>query len=182
MLYYTALVLQGLMFDFHKHQLIFNLMAATSQKIEAHIYYYVMSPLLLTVCKRLGANETSCLTFGRGNVSHSCLIQSWVSGSRCIFSLLCHFPLFPSCVCAVSHCSMSGEFPVMSGVVVTALVFCSVSWAPAQLSPIKVHHLTAYLPGTHLHSAPDSRPTLFIVAVLLAYVKQTPNSVCPCLP
>ena len=44
--------------------------------MSAHKYHCVASLfLLMTVCKHLGIEETSCWTFGRGMLLHSCLIS-----------------------------------------------------------------------------------------------------------
>ncbi len=53
----------------------------------------VASPLLfITVCKRLGTEETSCSSLGIGMLSHSCLIQA--SSCSTVLGLLCRIFLF----------------------------------------------------------------------------------------
>ncbi len=46
----------------------------------------------ITVCKRLGTEETSCSSLGIGMLSHSCLIQA--SGCSTVLGLLCRIFLF----------------------------------------------------------------------------------------
>ncbi len=56
-------------------------------------YHCVASPLLfITVCKRLGTEETSCSSLGIGMLSHSCLIQA--SSCSTVLGLLCRIFLF----------------------------------------------------------------------------------------
>ncbi len=79
-----------------KNKLILNFMASTtSQKSwdKAMFYHCVASPLLfITVCKRLGTEETSCSSLGIGMLSHSCLIQA--SSCSTVLGLLCRIFLF----------------------------------------------------------------------------------------
>ncbi len=61
---------------------------------QGHVYHCVASPLLfITVCKRLGTEETSCSSLGIGMLSHSCLIQA-SSCSTVLGSSLSHLPLY----------------------------------------------------------------------------------------
>ncbi len=46
----------------------------------------------ITVCKRLGTEETSCSSLGIGMLSHSCLIQA--SSCSTVLGLLCRIFLF----------------------------------------------------------------------------------------
>ncbi len=48
--------------------------------------------LFITVCKRLGTEETSCSSLGIGMLSHSCLIQA--SSCSTVLGLLCRIFLF----------------------------------------------------------------------------------------
>ncbi len=50
------------------------------------------SLLFITVCKRLGTEETSCSSLGIGLLSHSCLIQA--SSCSTVLGLLCRIFLF----------------------------------------------------------------------------------------
>ncbi len=60
---------------------------------QGHVYHCVASPLLfITVCKRLGTEETSCSSLGIGMLSHSCLIQA--SSCSTVLGLPCHIFLF----------------------------------------------------------------------------------------
>ncbi len=60
---------------------------------QGHVYHCVASPLLcITVCKRLGTEETSCSSLGIGMLSHSCLIQA--SSCSTVLGLLCRIFLF----------------------------------------------------------------------------------------
>ncbi len=60
---------------------------------QGHVYHCVASPLLfITVCKRLGTEETSCSSLGIGMLSHSCLIQT--SSCSTVLGLLCRIFLF----------------------------------------------------------------------------------------
>ncbi len=60
---------------------------------QGHVYHCVPSPLLfITVCKRLGTEETSCSSLGIGMLSHSCLIQA--SSCSTVLGLLCRIFLF----------------------------------------------------------------------------------------
>ena len=63
---------------------------------QGHVYHCVASPLLfITVCKRLGTEETSCSSLGIGMLSHSCLIQA--SSCSTVVSLFCGIFLFMMC-------------------------------------------------------------------------------------
>ncbi len=67
----------------------------TSQKSwDKAMFTTVWHPLLflITVCKRLGTEETSCSSLGIGMLSHSCLIQ--VSSCSTVLGILCHIFLF----------------------------------------------------------------------------------------
>uniref|UniRef100_A0A9J7X4R8 Transposase n=1 Tax=Cyprinus carpio carpio TaxID=630221 RepID=A0A9J7X4R8_CYPCA len=60
---------------------------------QGHVYHCVASPLLfITVCKRLGTEETSFSSLGIGMLSHSCLIQA--SSCSTVLGLLCRIFLF----------------------------------------------------------------------------------------
>ncbi len=60
---------------------------------QGHVYHCVASPLLfITVCKRLGTEETSCSGLGIGMLSHSCLLQA--SSCSTVLGLLCRIFLF----------------------------------------------------------------------------------------
>ncbi len=70
-------------------------MASTHLKnlAQGHVYHCVASPLLfITVCKRLGTEETSCSSLGIGMLSHSCLIQASICST--VLGLLCRIFLF----------------------------------------------------------------------------------------
>ncbi len=67
----------------------------TSQKSwDKAMFTTVWHPLFfITVCKRLGTEETSCSSLGIGMLSHSCLIQA-SSLLNCLRSSLSHLPLY----------------------------------------------------------------------------------------
>ncbi len=78
-----------------KNKLILNFMAST------HLKKVGTRPCLplcgipssfITVCKRLGTEETSCSSLGIGMLSHSCLIQA--SSCSTVLGLLCRIFLF----------------------------------------------------------------------------------------
>ena len=76
----------------HEKYELFNLMASAHlKKVGAGLCFLLCcaaSPLLLTsVCKHLGTEVTSCRTFGRGMLSHTCLILD--SSCSAVPSLLC---------------------------------------------------------------------------------------------
>jgi len=50
---------------------------------QSHVYHCVASLLPITVCERLGTEETSCWTIERGMLTHSC---RWST----VLDLLCH--------------------------------------------------------------------------------------------
>ncbi len=75
--------------------MILNFMASTHLKKVGTMPCLPLcaSPLLfITVCKRLGTEETSCSSLGIGMLFHSCLIQA--SSCSTVFGLLCRIFLF----------------------------------------------------------------------------------------
>jgi len=106
---------------------------------------------------------------------------SWDFVFRCVFSLLCHLPLL-SLVCVCLLWSPPAVCPCdewcgrgCSGLLQVLL---------AQLSLIKAHQLTAYLPPPfNARSLWCLCGTVGLPCSLLspAYVKFTANPVCPCL-
>ena len=66
-----------------------NLMTSTSVKKETESWFSLCSipSSFKNICKHLGTEETSCWTFGRAMLPHSCLIED--SSGSAVLGLLC---------------------------------------------------------------------------------------------
>ena len=84
--------------DFLKYELMYKFMPATlSKKLgQRHVYHWVASSFLITLCNCLGTEDINCCSFASGIFAHSWCIQDLscptVRGCCCLILLfmMCH--------------------------------------------------------------------------------------------